>query len=222
MFKPFKTIFAALLTTVCLSSNVSADPTPKTSYEDAYIELPTHMRVEQDSEDHVIRYYFDYRCMYCRELHQYMLNWSSTLPSGFKFKFEHVVVNDDHYKVVSAATEYVFNSNVPIENKNRFMDHMFAHIHKTTSVVELTRLVKEALADVDLSPVEFARDVLEGEYIPYWEERSELQRSIHLQVTPTVLVGGRYMTHLGLSEGNTEQFINLLNAVTSMYIYQEK
>jgi hypothetical protein len=77
------------------------------------------------------------------------------------------------------------------------------------------------MADTGADFQDFANRYLDGEFESRLRKQIDLQKGINVQYTPTVLIGGRYMTHLGLNKGETKDFIPLLNAITSMYIYQE-
>lgn len=114
---------------------------------------------------------------------------------------------------------YVMNSEISYGQKQRFIDLMFTHVGEVQNVKQLTRLIKEAAASVGLKNEPLAEYIMSDEAPANYEAAVNLQRDINIQVTPSILVGGKYLTHLGLTDGTPERWIELINKVTSIDIY---
>lgn len=191
-------------------------------FEKGYIQIPQYMQDKISVKENQILFFFDFNCIYCKAVHPFMKTWGDSLPEDLEFSFEPIVVHDDKYKLNAAAWKYVDDSNITSEKKYKYMDHIYNHIHKITTIKELSRLIKESLVDVGLDVKTFVDDFLNNEYEDFLNSKIQLQKDINIEFTPTVLIGGKMLTHMGLNKGGTKEFITLLNAVTSFYIYQER
>ncbi|GAA5132712.1 thioredoxin domain-containing protein [Thalassotalea piscium] len=191
-------------------------------YKDGYIQLPKHMREKVNLVANNVQYYFDFNCVYCRNLHPYMTTWGDTLPEYMSFTYQPIVINDPLYFMNAAAWKFVEASTIGEDKKYKYMDHIFTYLPRVTNEHQLARLIKESLNDVGLDIKDFASRYGQGEYDNYLNEQINTQKILNIEVTPSVVIGGEYLTHLGLSDGNPKDFITLLNAVTSYYIYQER
>jgi protein-disulfide isomerase len=210
-----------ILTFILFTFSSVASAKQDVMYENAYIELPTYMRKMMPEDDNHVRFLFDFNCGYCRTLQPYMVSWAATLPNKISFSHEPIVIEDSMYLLNAAAMYFVQSNGMGQEQVYRYMEHIFANISKVSDERQLTRLIKEAMADTGANFKDFARLYIQGEYESRLRQQIELQKGINVQYTPTVVIGGRYMTHLGLNKGETKDFIPLLNAITSMYIFQE-
>lgn len=194
----------------------------ETMYKDGFISLPEYIQDKVNIEQNEVRLYFDFNCVYCRQLHPYMITWGSSLPLDLTFKFVPIVTQDKTYQLNAAAWQYVSQSKIDSSAKYKYLEHIYTHIRKINDERHLARLIKEAFHDVGLDVEDFSKKHIAGEYEAFLQAQYEEQSNINLEVTPTVLVGGKLLTHLGLAQGELKNFITLLNGVTSYYIYQER
>lgn len=209
---------------LCLFSflPIQAQASQELMFDDGYIELPSHIREQIDDDPNKIKMFFDFNCIFCRAMHPFMVNWGSTLPHGLRFEFVPIVVDDELYMFNAAAFKFVFDSDIPELDKLRYMDHIYEHIGKTKTMRELGRLIKESMSDVGVDVRKFMKASADGEFETYLHNAQKEALAMNLQFTPTFLIGGRYMTHMGLIDGDRNEFITLLNAVTSLHIYTER
>lgn len=216
-----RSLYTALICFACLLSTSVHSKQPL-MFENGYIELPTHIRKQIDSNPNKVKMYFDFNCIFCRAMHPFMVNWGATLPSGLEFEFVPIVINDERYQLNASAFKFVMDSAIPEPQKLRYMDHIYEHIGKTQTLKELARLIKESMSDVGLNVRDFMKMTAQGRFDDYLNKAIEEADVMNLEFTPTFLIGGRYMTHMGLIDGDKEEFIALLNAVTSLHIYTER
>jgi protein-disulfide isomerase len=194
--------------------------TSSLSYENMYLELPDNLIVEADNEHKVIRYFFDFSCVYCAHLRDVMKIWGGTLSNDYYLVYHHVGVSDSQdYFIKAAAMTYVMNSDIPQSKKDTFIEHMFSHTPKVQTTSQLVRLVKEAAADVGIEFEPLGRYIMSKEALEDYADAIELQNSVHVQVTPSLLVGGKYLTNLSLTDGQPASWIQLINKVTSIDYY---
>jgi hypothetical protein len=157
------------------------------AFAQGYVLLPSDMQIDADKENNIIRYFFDFSCVYCYSMQDFMHVWSATVPDKYTFVYHHVATDDIQYYIKASAMTFVANADIPQSQKNIFMSHMFRHIGKVKNETQLIRLVKEAIAD------------------------------------PSILIGGEFMTHLGVTkDAQPKDWISLINSVTSIHLYREK
>lgn len=189
-------------------------------YEEMYLELPENLVIKTDRDEKIIRYFIDFGCQYCAHLKDVMRTWSSTLTNGYKVIYHHIGISDStDYFVRASALTYVMNTNISKDKKDEFMEHMFRHTPAIQSETQLQRLVKEASADIGLSFEPLGRYIMSQEALDDYYAAIELQDRVHVSVTPSLLVSGKYLTNLGLTDGRPESWIQLINKVTSIDYY---
>lgn len=224
-----KTIATAVMILQCLTLQTSYAQTSPIQdidyakdplFENGFVELPKNLIVEADEQHKIVRYFMDFSCVYCRSLKSVMDTWGNTLAEGYTLVYHHIgASNSPFYYLQSASLTYVMNSDLTYGKKQQFIDSMFTHIGKVQTIKELTRLIKEAAADVGLEHRPLAEYIMSDQAPEDYKAAIELQRSINVQVTPSILIGGKYLTHLGLTDGTPARWIELINKVTSIDIY---
>jgi hypothetical protein len=218
-------LVAALISPVqaqtALSTASPLDGQPN-AFEQGYVLLPPDMQVNTDKENNIIRYFFDFSCVYCYSMQDFMQVWSSTVHDKYTFIYHHVVTEDIQYYIKASAMTFVANTDIPQSQKNIFMSHMFRHIGKVKDEKQLIRLVKEAVADVGLDVQEAMLFILSEEAKQIYKSQASLQQTANIQITPSILIGGEFMTHLGVTrDAQPGDWINLINSVTSIHLYRE-
>jgi hypothetical protein len=192
------------------------------AFENGYVLLPDDMQIMADKENNIIRYFFDFSCVYCYSMQDFMQVWSSTVHDKYTFVYHHVATDDILYYIKASAMTFVANSTIPQSQKNIFMSHMFRHIGKVRKETHLIRLVKEAVADVGLDVEEAMVFILSEEAKNIYTLQASLQKTANIQVTPSILIGGEFMTHLGVTkDAQPRDWINLINSVTSIHLYRQ-
>lgn len=212
-------IQSLVLMILLLNFNANAE---EVMYENGYIQLPKHMQKEINVDSKSIMFFFDFNCIYCKALHPYMTTWGDTLPVDLQFKFVPIVINDPMYLLNASAWKFISESKLAIALKYKYMHYIYEYLPKVSDHRQLARLIKESMFDIGADMNEFAEKYSDGFYNEFLTNQLKLQKTINLEVTPSVLIGGKLLTHLGLSKGEVKDFIPLLNAVTSFYIYQER
>jgi hypothetical protein len=193
------------------------------AFAQGYVLLPSDMQIDTDKENNIIRYFFDFSCVYCYSMQDFMHVWSATVPDKYTFVYHHVATDDIQYYIKASAMTFVANADIPQSQKNIFMSHMFRHIGKVKNETQLIRLVKEAIADVGLEVEEAMLFILSEEAKKIYTSQATLQKTASIQVTPSILIGGEFMTHLGVTkDAQPKDWISLINSVTSIHLYREK
>ena len=195
---------------------VSSDPL----FENGFLELPENVMVKTDYEHKVVRYFIDFSCIYCRSISNVMDTWGNTLSQGYTLVYHHVGnMQSSRYFLQSASLTYVMNSDITYGQKQEFIDLMFSNIDKVSTNKELIRLIKEATAKVGVDPREVAKYIMSEESTETYKQAVKLQNDVNINLTPSILVAGKYLTHLGMTDGSPERWIELINKVTSIDFY---
>lgn len=217
-------IFGCVLSMNALAQSTlpSTNSQPRELFENGYLDLPVHLQVKADVEHKIIRYFFDFSCHYCRSVKDVMQVWSNTLPSDYRFVYHHVgTYESQEYYLMAATMTYIANLDIPASQKHQFMDNMFEHVNKVGTPEMMMRLIKEATTDINIDIELLGRYLVSDASLKDYQAHIELQRQISLSQTPSILIGGRFLTHLGLTDGKPALWIELLNKVTSVHYYLE-
>jgi protein-disulfide isomerase len=75
------------------------------------------------------------------------------------------------------------------------------------------------MVDAKVDIKSFIKTIGTKEFLEPLEALMEQQGDYDISVTPTVVVSGKYITHLGLAEGDPSRFIEILNAVANLQLY---
>ena len=217
-----------LILSAFIALNVSAQTSPivdqpsssDSLFENGFVDLPPNLIVKPDQEHKIVRYFIDFSCIYCRKLRSVMDTWCNTLSRGYRLVYHHVGdMESPYYFLQSAALTYVMNSDITYGQKQQYIELMFTHINQVKTNKELVRLIKEATASVGLNPSEVAKYIMTEEATVDYTAAVDLQNQVSINVTPSILIAGRYLTHLGMTDGSPERWIELINKVTSIDIY---
>lgn len=191
-------------------------------FHEGFIQLPKYIQKEAKMNSNEVIYFFDFNCIYCKAFNPYIVNWGATLPKDLTFIYHPVITKDPMYLLNAAAWKFVDDSTVNASLKYKYLNNIFNHIHQVGNVRQLGRLVKESISDINLDVDDFAKKIASGYYDDYLSTQAKLQSAFNISITPSVVFGGSIMTHMGLNKGEVKDFITLLNAVASYYIYQER
>lgn len=214
--------FLYITSTMAQSDLPNTQSQPSELFEKGYLDLPEQLRVKADVDNKIIRYFYDFSCVYCRSVKDVMQVWSTTLPGEYRFVYHHVGVDSQEYYLKSAAMTYISNLDIPSSTKHKYMDHIFEHVNKVSSPEMMMRLIKESASDIKIDITLLGRYLVSSESIENYKASIEMQRQISLSQTPSILIGGRFLTHLGLADGKPELWIELINKVTSIHYYLDK
>ena len=197
-----------------------ASSTSDPLFEEGFLELPVPMQIEADISHQVVRYFIDFSCEFCKGLRDVMATWGQTLPEDYTLVYQHVgSMQSPMYFLKAGTLTYVMNSELTRNQKQDFIDLMFTHVQKVHNEKQQMRLIKEAVAKVGLPFEPLAQYLMSQEAIDDYQAEVELQNSIHVKFTPSILIGGKYLTHLGMTDGRPEKWIELINKITSIDIY---
>mgnify|MGYP001942847416 CR=1 FL=1 len=211
-------IFLGLL----FSFSAIAEDDPGTSDQSnetqIYQRLPTEISSKHADQNNVIRFYYSYTCPYCKQVHQFIKAWGNSLPNGYSYIETPVIDNSNASKMLASAIKYVENNSPSQYFVDRYNTNIYKNIHKISTTEQLSRLIKEAMGNSKVNYHDFLSSFEDEQFINSLEDDIEQQEDYSVHVTPTVVIGGKYVTHLGLAEGDTNRFIDILNAVSNLHI----
>lgn len=214
-------LFLALLYT--MSGQVFAqndyDMSDEARKTDVYISIPEIISHEYSADKNIVRYYFSFTCQYCKQVESFVSVWGRSLPRGILYKATPVVDDTDSSRMLAVAYHYVQKNALNEYYVDKFVTNIYAHIHKISNTDELSRLIKESMVDAKVHISGFLTSIRDPKFLSILNELKKQQDSYKVSVTPTVVVGSKYMTHLGLAEGDPSRFIEILNAIVNLQLY---
>ena len=190
---------------------------------DGYIHLPKRMRLQEPGDGtSTVRYFINYRCPFCKASFEYIKVWRETLPAEYEFSYEVLIAEAEGDHIAAMATDYIFVIGLDDERRNRFMQHMYDYMPRTSSGEEVGRLVKEALVDIKVDPNHFVSYMMHKPHQDALRERHREHIKIKALDTPAILVGGELYTHFGLAKADSKLWMRILNGMVSRHIYMER
>lgn len=182
--------------------------------------LPIEIQEKNKDDKFTIRFYFSYTCPYCKQSHDFINTWGNSLPKQYSFIQSHVISTTNTSMMLTGAHEFTEFTSKNKANKDKFRKLIYKHIHKINNDQQLSRLIKEALDGAKFDTQMFFKVIGSKDFKDKTTKNLIKQNDYDIQVTPTVVIGGKYVTHLGLAGGDTTQFIEIINAVTNMYMQE--
>ncbi|GLQ71066.1 DsbA family protein [Vibrio penaeicida] len=171
-------------------------------------------------EKKTVRIFFDFRCPFCFATHEFIESWSTTLPDNYRVEFQHVI-SDDKTSLILASTYRYAKEHMTPPNFHKFQKNMYKHIHKTRTMANVGRLIREALSASGIDLQEYFEYLdNDEEIVEQLEFDRQLQADYQISRTPSVAIGAKYITHLDFAAGDPDKFITLLNIVVNMSIHE--
>lgn len=195
--------------------NISNEASKSTVYT-SIPDLITH----KHSEDlNTIRYYFSFTCPYCKQVENFISVWGRSLPQNFNYTATPVIDETDTSRMLAVAYHYVKKHALNDYYLDKFVTNIYTHIHKISNTDELSRLIKESMVDAKVNVKSFITSIKDPNFLKILNDLKKQQNDYDVKVTPTVVIGAKYLTHLGLAEGDSSKFIEILNAIVNLQLY---
>lgn len=168
--------------------------------------------VSQQGHKGLVVEFFSFSCGYCMQADQMILSWAKTFPGQFKFEQVPVVFTDDD--IAMAMAFYAVQQVAPTqlgELKNALFLRMTMSQGMRLEQTELLRMVGRARV-----PMKAYLDAISSESVRKAVKRAaEMSSSYKIDTTPSLAVGGRYVTHAGYTGGNYETLLQLVSGLMS-------
>ena len=214
-------LFLALLYT--MSGQVFAqndyDMSDEARKTDVYTSIPEIITHQYATDKNIIRYYFSFTCPYCKQVESFISVWGKSLPRNLLYAATPVVDETDSSRMLAVAYHFVKQKALNDYYLDKFVTNIYTHIHKISNTDELARLIKESMVDAKVNIKDFITNIRDPKFVSMVNDLKRQQDSYGLTVTPTVVVGAQYLTHLGLAEGDPTRFIEILNAIVNLQLY---
>jgi thiol:disulfide interchange protein DsbA len=190
----------------------------KNNVSDVYMEIKSDIRNKYVNEENVIRLYFSFTCKYCKQIHTFVRTWGQSLPDGMVFIETPVINENKSSQMLASAFKYVKENSKNEYYLDKFTENIYKHIHKISTTDELSRLIKEAMTSSKIDTKLFLQSFKEERFLAELNQYQTQQNDYGIEVTPTIVVGGKYLTHLGYVGGDQSKFIELINAITNLQL----
>jgi thiol:disulfide interchange protein DsbA len=190
----------------------------KSNVSDVYMEIDNDIRDKYVSEDNTIRLYFSFTCTYCKQIHSFVRTWGQSLPDGMVFVETPVINENKSSQMLASAFKYVKENSRNEYYLDKFTENIYKHIHKISTTDELSRLIKEGMTSSKINTKNFLKSFKNEQFLAELNYSKTQQNDYGIEVTPTIVVGGKYLTHLGYVGGDQSKFIELINAITNLQL----
>ena len=173
-----------------------------------------YVRTQEVSADaKVVRLFFMFSCPHCHSADKALLDWGNTLPASLIYARTPVVVKDDG-SVLGAIAYYTALTTSP-KNINSYCEIVFRLIHQQGFTADKKETYFFAAKTAKLNMTEFYRHWGDEQVMSMFTYAAKLSSTYQIQLTPTLVVGGRYAISPETVSGNMGSFIQLANAVVS-------
>mgnify|MGYP002366155577 FL=1 len=154
-----------------------------------------------------------FSCPHCHSADKALLDWGNTLPASLIYARTPVVVKDDS-SVLGAIAYYTALTTSP-KNINSYCEIVFRLIHQQGFTADKKETYFFAAKTAKLNMTEFYRHWGDEQVMSMFTYAAKLSSTYQIQLTPTLVVGGRYAISPETVSGNMGSFIQLANAVVS-------
>lgn len=165
----------------------------------------------------VVRYFFSFTCNFSKEYHDAIYQWGMSLPNSVSFRPTIVFGANDDGGIPAAITFYALWRNQPHLIK-QFMVMAYNNIGQgvldPTDIKTYLRIAGEVGADLDMLGKTMRSKVIMDDAMA----GGVAANRYNVKTTPSLGVGGRYLTTPDSVGGKSDLLIQLLNALTSKMI----
>lgn len=198
----------AILVALMLVLSTSAHANASSAQADG---LPWRTVTQQAHKGLVVEF-FSFGCGYCMQADQMILSWAKTFPRQFKFEQIPVVFTDDDIKMAMA---YYAVQKVAPAKLEEFKSALFLRMTMGQGVrieqQELLRMVAKARVPMDAYIDALGTDAVRNAV----KRAAGMTSEYKIDTTPSMAVGGRYVTHAGYTGGNYETLLQLVAGLMS-------
>lgn len=184
-----------------------------------YTQIPAEITQKNTADSKTIRYYFSFTCGYCKLVKDFISVWGKSLPNNLTYTATPVVDKTEASRMLAVAYYYVLEKAPNDYYLDKYTNNIFTHIHKISTSEELSRLIKESMVDAKVNFSSFVATISGKQFLEKVNKLKDQQEQYDISVTPTVVIGATYLTHLGLAEGDPSRFIEILNAIVNLHLY---
>ncbi|NVZ11776.1 hypothetical protein HW932_21265 [Allochromatium humboldtianum] len=174
-----------------------------------------------------VRLFFTYDCPYCRQYHNGLVQWGQSLPKPLQFTVVPIITSPENDNQTLAVYGRLIAQILDPKVLPRYDLAIFSLLQGDTlgqsaGVGELTTShVLSALVESGLA-ADRITGFLESEEMDALESRipnhAKVISTYQIKATPTVVVSGRFAVNPDHTNGNTSQFLTLLNGIVSRAI----
>lgn len=198
------------------------DLDPESPIGKPYDKVPSVVKADKDR----VRLLFTYDCQFCRSYHNGIVQWGNTLPSPLRFEATPVLTSDSDNLVLAIYGRLLMQGLAP--SKLKLYDYaMYTYVQgdKDAGVApkqiitadDVIRLIGQQ-AEVPLVNLR-AFIKKHGAAIEKQIPNHAMMISTYgLKATPSVAIGGQVVVTPDHAGGDPQQFLLLLNALTSRLI----
>lgn len=176
--------------------------------------LPWKAVSRQEDRKRVLEF-FMFTCRFCMQSDEMFMEWGRTLPRSMTFEQVPVITNKNDFNVAMAY--YAVKQSEP-QRLEAFKQALFRRAALAGISGNSTDSVLDALRESGASRARFLEAVASPTVREATERAARLSAEYQIEMTPTVVVAGKYLFHAGYTGGNYEMLIQLGNGLVSREI----
>lgn len=187
---------------------------PATAIANDAMGLPWKQVSRAEDKRRVLEF-FMFTCGFCMQSDGMFTEWGRTLPKQMTFEQVPVVASKGDYN--AALAYYAVKAAEPFRLE-AFKQALFRRMTLAAMSGISNEGIVEALKESGINRTRFLEAVAAPQAQAAAERAAALTQEYQIDMTPTVVVAGKYLFHAGFTGGNYEMLIQLGNGLVSREI----
>ena len=158
---------------------------------------------------------FEWNCPYCRQVNDGAVQWGHSLPRGWVFVQAPIVTSEESLR---AAGLYAAIQQVAGKKLSAFDDAMFTLVQDHGADPNDPRTMISAAQQSGVDYRAFQKENTAESVRQTLSEWMDLMRAAQPRVTPTFVVGGRFVTDVTMTAGRYDLLFQLLGGLVSQEV----
>jgi|GEM_PF-7049377 len=214
-------VFAAI-PNMAPSSPIGAQPAPDVARP--YDTIPTPIL----SDRQIVRFFFSYECPHCRNYHNGLVQWGTTLPAPIRFEATPLITAPDNNNLITAVFGRLIGQSLD-PKALAYYDHLMYEKmlgDAVSGIMPATNLKIEdalaALVDAGIPAGRIKAAIQDADTMKKIEAQipwhAKVIKTYGIVSTPVVAIAGKSLVTPDHANSNATQFLQLLNGMISRAI----
>ena len=171
------------------------------------------------SVDARVLYFAHFTCPFCRNAHDYLMDWGEGLPKPYRLEVVPAIGLPDHYPMAMAY--YAVVQIAPSRLRDYEMA-LYTELQDRRADAMSPQTYRRAARRIGITTEEFDRVIRSDSTAGYVRRAYELTRLYGVDEVPTVVVANRFKTGPSRVQNDQQSFIAILNGLISMHYRERK
>lgn len=160
--------------------------------------------------------FISFSCQFCMQTDEKFTSWATTLPKGIGFEQVPLIYTKSDIQLAIAFYSVFYTEPEKLGVFKQELYHLGTMMGQNQAIDNAALLSLAERTGLNVSV--FAQATQTRTVKDAVARAIEITQKIGFDVTPSIIVGGKYLTHAGYTSGNYDALIQLLNGLVSREI----